>query len=90
MSKRDALPVDAFYAQFHHADEPHHHSKDHPTKEWHELYDDVPEAAQGKPVSYARGGAVEKHEKAKRHPALDIPGVHVVTAKAGEPKFDAE
>lgn len=34
----------------------------------------------------ADGGPVE-HE---RHPALDIPGIHIVTAQAGEPIFDGD
>jgi hypothetical protein len=91
MGNRDALPADAFYAQFHHSDEPHHHSSDHPTREWWGVHDDVPEAVHGAPVSYARGGTVKgDDEHHGKHPALSIPGIHIVTADAGEPTFTGE
>jgi hypothetical protein len=77
------LPADAFYAQFHNHDAPHFHSVDHPTKEWWEVYDEVPEASQGQRMQYARGGKIGKDE----HPATKIPGVHIRTAEAGEPVF---
>jgi hypothetical protein len=86
MKDKTALPAEAFYAQFHHSDAPHHHSINHPTREWWELHDDVPEAVHGKPVSYARGGTVED-EKPKRHPALGIPGIHIV---GHDPTFTGE
>ena len=40
---------------------------------------------------FADGGAAKggKSEN-KRHPAMSIPGIHIVTAEAGEPKFTGE
>lgn len=87
MSDKTAIPAEHFYAQFHHADAPHHHSVNHPTREWWDLHDDVPGEMISEPVRYARGGTVEKK---KQHPALSIPGVHIRTAEAGEPTFDYE
>jgi hypothetical protein len=41
--------------------------------------------------SRAGGGAASgPAEEPKRHPALSIPGIHIVTADAGEPIFDYE
>lgn len=84
MNKDQRLPKDAFYAQFHNSDNPSIHSVNHPTKEWWEMYQDVPEAETGKPMSYARGGAIHLH------PALKIPGIHIRTAEAGEPIFHGD
>ena len=88
MGKDQKLPVDAFYAQFHHSDDPHHHSTVHKTHEWWEMYDGVPEERGGKPVSYRRGGSVKKSFGS--HPAHKIPGIHIVTSEAGEPIFTGE
>lgn len=89
MSKDQKLPEGAFYAQFHNSEQPHHHSVNHETKEWWEVHDDVPETITGKPVSYARGGTVKKDSQQK-HPLHGIPGVHIITADAGEPIFTGE
>ena len=43
-------------------------------------------AGQAAPQGRKEGGEVKDH----RHPALSIPGVHIVTAEAGEPFFDYE
>lgn len=89
MNKDQKLPVGAFYAQFHNSDNPNHHSVDHKTSEWWEMYPGTPEDAVGKPVSYARGGKV-KTKSFGSHPAHKIPGIHIVTADAGEPIFTGE
>jgi hypothetical protein len=72
-TNRPKLPADAFYSQFHHVTDAHH-SVNHPTREWWDLYDDLPET-DGKAVNYARGGDVKEP---KRHPAHGIPGIHIV------------
>jgi len=79
--KRTKLPVDAFYEQFHNEDQPHFHSMNHPTKEWWQTHDDVPENDMAQPVHYKQGGKVQKTH------FHHIPGVHIVTADAGEPVF---
>ena len=90
---RPKLPADAFYAQFHNVSDASH-SVNHPTKEWWEVYPDLPET-DGKAVSYARGGDVKKPEAKSKsgfgsHPAHKIPGVHIVTADAGDPIFTGD
>jgi hypothetical protein len=81
--KRPKVSVEHFYGQFHNEDQPHFHSINHATKEWWQTHDDLPEKDMAKPVHYKQGGLV-KH---KKHPAHGIPGVHIVTADAGEPVF---
>jgi hypothetical protein len=48
---------------------------------------------QGNPIAVARQVAASKparRAKTKQHPALNIPGVHIRTAEAGEPIFHGE
>ena len=80
---RPRLKAEHFYAQFHNQDADRNHSVNHPTKEWWDLYDDVPESKEK--MSFARGGSVDK--KAKRHPALSIPCVHIREEEYGIPTF---
>lgn len=77
---RPKLKAHHFYSQFPNEGEARHHSVDHPTKEWWDLYDDVPES--NEKMSFARGGTVTK-----KHPALSIPGVHIREEEHGQPIF---
>jgi hypothetical protein len=48
---------------------------------------------QGDPIAVAKKVSASKparRAKAKQHPALGIPGVHIRTAEAGEPIFHGE
>ena len=90
---RPQLNKNDFYAQFHGQENPHHHSTDHPTTEWWEHHN-ADQDMVGPPVSYARGGEVGyasgggiPHHAPVPHPAMRIPGVHIVTSEAGEPFF---
>ena len=48
-------------------------------------------AGDGPPASVKKAGKAEGGEiEGQRHPALSIPGIHIVTAEAGEPIFDYE
>jgi hypothetical protein len=88
VNKDQKLPAGAFYAQFHHSDDLHHHSTTHKTNEWWDMYEGLPEDAVGKSVSYKRGGSVKKSFGS--HPVHKIPGIHIVTSEAGEPTFTGE
>ena len=78
---RPALNKEDFYAQFHGQENPHHHSTDHPTTEWWEHHN-ADQDMVGPPVSYARGGKVGYAKGGSvphtPHPAMRIPGVHIV------------
>ena len=90
---RPMLNKEDFYAQFHGQENPHHHSIDHPTTEWWE-HPNADQDMVGPPVSYARGGKVGYAKGGSvphtPHPATRIPGVHIITAGAGEPIFHGE
>jgi len=88
-TSRPKLEKDDFYSQFH--NEKHHDQSDfHSRPEWYELYDDVPEkfARGGSAIEMLRGN--KHHKTTASHPALNIPGVHIRTAEAGEPIFHGE
>ena len=79
-----SMPGEDHIQQFHNA---HHHleSDDHARPMWWEM----PESTQ--PQKFAKGGSViarlRDSKAAPLHPALNIPGVHIRTAEAGEPIF---
>lgn len=96
---RPKLKAHHFYAQFPNEDKPHHHSSDHQTKEWWDMYEDVPHSKEQ--ISFARGGDVMHTRKVpkphtpvvgerphkSRHPAMMIPGIHVIEGIHGIPYF---
>ena len=78
---KPSLNKEDFYAQFPNNENHLMAAEGYERPDWHTLMDGVPEEHTRKPVSYKRGGSV------RRHPAHGIPGVHIVTAEAGEPVF---
>ena len=73
------LNKDDFYAQFPHNEEHVMAAEGYERPDWHTLMAGVPEQHTRQPVHFKRGGTVHKPHR--------IPGVHIVTAEAGEPTF---
>jgi hypothetical protein len=82
MSRNDKLPGEYHIQQFPNA---HMYLHDEHTRP---MWWEVPTSEK----KYASGGSVisRMRKKPARHPALDIPGVHIRTAEAGEPIFHGE
>jgi hypothetical protein len=86
VEKTYSMPGEDHIQQFHNAH--HHMGEDHARPMWW----DMPESAQAQ--GFAKGGSVIARMRGNKtmplHPALNIPGVHIRTAEAGEPTFYGE
>jgi hypothetical protein len=86
-NKTYSMPGEDHIQQFPHARE-YLDNEDHARPMWWEL------PSVGHEQHFAEGGSVISRLRAKkataRHPALNIPGVHIRTAEAGEPIFHGE
>jgi hypothetical protein len=84
--KTYSMPGEDHIQQFHNAH--HHMGEDHARTMWWEM----PEGEE--PQAFAGGGSVISRLRGDKamaiHPALNIPGVHIRTAEAGEPVFHGE
>lgn len=87
--KKYSMPGEDHIQQFHNAEQ-FLHNEDHTPTEWWEM----PQTE--KPQRFASGGSVisqlrkRPSEMMRIHPALNIPGVHIRTAEAGEPFFNGD
>ena len=73
------LDKDDFYAQFPRNEEHVMAAENYERPDWHTLMPGIPEQHTRQPVHLRRGGAVRRPHH--------VPGVHIVTAEAGEPTF---
>lgn len=84
--KTYSMPGEDHIQQFHNAH--HHMGEDHARPMWWEQ----PQTDQTQ--GFAKGGSVISRLRGNKampmHPALNIPGVHIRTAEAGEPFFHGE
>lgn len=94
MKKSDSLPGSFHLQQFPHAEDYMGEDRDRNPQWW-----ELPEVSHEHAEHYARGGSVISQLRKRGaapgnlmrlHPAMKIPGVHIITSEAGDPFFHGD